>query len=104
MRIEHTPPEGPIRILTVDDHALLREGIAALVSGESDMELAAEASNGEEAIEQFRKHRPDVTLMDLQMPKLRGVDAITGIRAEFPTARIVVLTTYAGDIQALRAL
>ena len=93
-----------IRILTVDDHPLLREGIAALVNAESDMKLVAEASNGEEAIEQFRLHRPDVTLMDLQMPELNGIEAVTRIRAEFPDARIIVLTTYTGDIQALRAL
>ena len=93
-----------IRILTVDDHPLLREGIAALVNAESDMKLIAEASNGEEAIEQFRLHRPDVTLMDLQMPAMNGIEAVTRIRAEFPDARIIVLTTYAGDVQALRAL
>ena len=95
---------GPIRILTVDDHALLREGIAALVNAESDMKLVAEASNGQEAIEQFRLHRPDVTLMDLQMPGLNGIEAIIGIRSEFPNARIIVLTTYTGDVQVLRAL
>src|ERR1700689_992640 len=94
----------PIRILTVDDHPLLREGIAALVNAESDMKLVAEASNGQEAIEQFRLHRPDVTLMDLQMPALNGIEAIIGIRSEFPEARIIVLTTYAGDVQVLRAL
>src|SRR5271166_567730 len=93
-----------IRILSVDDHALLREGIAALISTQPDMEVTAEASNGIEAIEQFRKHRPDVTLMDLQMPQMSGIDAIAAIRAEFPDARIVVLTTYAGDVQVLRAL
>ena len=94
----------PIGVLTVDDHALLREGIAALVNAESDMKLIAEASNGQEAIEKFRLHRPDVTLMDLQMPALNGIDAIIGIRGEFPNARIIVLTTYAGDVQVLRAL
>jgi len=94
----------PIRILTVDDHPLLREGIAALINAESDMKLVAEASNGCEAIEQFRSHRPDVTLMDLQMPALNGIEAIVGIRREFPNARIIVLTTYSGDIQVLRAL
>jgi DNA-binding NarL/FixJ family response regulator len=93
-----------IRILTVDDHPLLREGIAALVNAESDMKLVAEASNGEEAIEQFRLHHPDVTLMDLQMPAMNGIEAVTRIRAEFPDARIIVLTTYTGDVQALRAL
>src|ERR1700686_4241717 len=95
---------GPIRILTVDDHALLLEGIAALVNGESDMKLVAEASDGHEAIKQFRVHRPDVTLMDLQMPALNGIEAIIGIRSEFPNARVIVLTTYAGDVQVLRAL
>lgn len=94
----------PIRILSVDDHALLRGGIAALVNAESDMRLVAEASNGQEAIERFRLHRPDVTLMDLQMPGLNGIDGIIGIRSEFPNARIIVLTTYSGDVQVLRAL
>lgn len=93
-----------IRILTVDDHALLRKGISALVNAEPDMKLIAEASNGQEAIEAFRSHRPDVTLMDLQMPDLNGTEAIDRIRSEFPEARIVVLTTYTGDVQVLRAL
>lgn len=95
---------GLIRILTVDDHALLREGIAALVDAEPDMKLVAEASNGEEAIETFRLHRPDITLMDLQMPGMNGIEAITRIQAEFSGARIIVLTTYTGDAQVLRAL
>ena len=93
-----------IRVLSVDDHPLLREGIAALVNAETDMKLVAEASNGQEAIEKFRLHRPDVTLMDLQMPALNGIEAIIGIRSEFPNARIIVLTTYTGDVQVLRAL
>jgi two-component system, NarL family, response regulator len=93
-----------IRILTVDDHALLREGIAALLNTEADMKLVAEASNGQQAIEMFRLHCPDVTLMDLQMPTLNGIEAIIAIRSEFPSARIIVLTTYSGDIQVLRAL
>jgi DNA-binding NarL/FixJ family response regulator len=93
-----------IKVLSVDDHALLREGIAALVNAESDMKLVAEASNGQDAIEKFRMHRPDVTLMDLQMPAMNGIEAIIGIRSEFPSARIIVLTTYAGDVQVLRAL
>jgi DNA-binding NarL/FixJ family response regulator len=97
-------PAGPTRILIVDDHPLLREGIAALVAGESDMTLVAECSNGREAIQAFRTHRPDVTLMDLQMPEMSGVDAISAIRGEFPDARIIVLTTYSGDVQVLRAL
>jgi DNA-binding NarL/FixJ family response regulator len=95
---------GPIRILAVDDHALLREGIAGLVAGQSDMSLVAQASNGREAIHQFRTHRPDITLMDLQMPEMNGVDAMIAIRGEFPEARIIVLTTYTGDVQILRAL
>jgi len=94
----------PIKVLAVDDHALLREGIAALVNAECDMELIAEASNGREAIEQFKLHRPDVTLMDLQMPGMGGIESIIGIRGEFPNARIIVLTTYTGDVQVLRAL
>src|SRR5580698_1613860 len=93
-----------IRILAVDDHALLRRGIAALVNSEPDMELAAEASTGEDAIREFKKHRPDVTLMDLQMPAMNGVECIAAIRSEFPSARIVVLATYAGDVQVFRAL
>jgi len=96
--------DGPIRILAVDDHPLVRRGIAGLVDGESDMTLIAEGTNGREAIQRFRVHRPDVTLMDLQMPEMNGLDAIIAIRGEFPDARIIVLTTYAGDVQALRAL
>jgi DNA-binding NarL/FixJ family response regulator len=95
---------GPIRILAVDDHALLREGIAGLVAGQPDMSLVGQASNGREAIHQFRTHRPDITLMDLQMPEMNGVDAMIAIRGEFPEARIIVLTTYTGDVQVLRAL
>ncbi len=93
-----------IRVLTVDDHPLLRSGIAAVIQGEQDMLLVGEATNGKEAVECFRIHRPDVTLMDLQMPVMNGIDAIVAIRREFPTARFVVLTTYEGDVQALRAL
>lgn len=93
-----------IRILTVDDHSLLRKGIAALVNAEPDMKLIAEASNGQEAIEKFRSLHPDVTLMDLQMPDMNGAEAIARIRDEFPEARIVVLTTYSGDAQVLKAL
>ena len=94
----------PIRVLAVDDHALLREGIATLLAAQPDMKLIAEASNGREAIEQYRIHHPDVTLMDLQMPEMNGVDAMIAICSEFPGARIIVLTTYTGDVQVLRAL
>jgi DNA-binding NarL/FixJ family response regulator len=93
-----------IKILVVDDHPFLREGIVGAINSERDMVLIGEASNGKEAIDQFRLHRPDVTLMDLQMPTMNGTDAIVAIRSEFPMARIIVLTAYKGDIQALRAL
>jgi DNA-binding NarL/FixJ family response regulator len=93
-----------IRILAVDDHPLVRQGISGLIAVQSDMSLVAEASNGRDAIQQFRAHRPDITLMDLQMPEMNGLDAIIAIRNEFPEARIVVLTTYTGDVQILRAL
>ncbi len=93
-----------IRILAVDDHPLLRQGIAALVADQSDMSVVAEASNGREAIQQFRAHRPDITLMDLQMPEMNGVDALIAIRGEVPEARIIVLTTYTGDVQVVRAM
>ena len=93
-----------IRILAVDDHALLRKGLAAVVNAELDMKLVAEAANGEDALEKFRTHRPDVVLMDLQMPGLNGIEATTRILSEFPDARIIVLTTYKGDAQVLRAL
>src|ERR1700693_2603936 len=93
-----------IRILAVDDHPMLREGIAALLASQSDMKLVGEASNGREALEQFRKHRPDLTLMDLQMPDMDGIEAMVAICSEFPEARIIVLTTYKGDVQVLRAL
>lgn len=93
-----------IRILSVDDHQLLREGIAAVLESQEDMTLVAQASNGREAVESFRRLRPDVTLMDLRMPDMSGIEAIRAIRAEFPDARIIVLTTYAGDAQAAAAL
>jgi DNA-binding NarL/FixJ family response regulator len=93
-----------IRVLSVDDHPLLRAGIAALVGNQTDMEVVAEACNGLEALEQFRSHQPDITLMDLQMPKMSGIDAISAIRGEFPEARIIILTTHAGDVQVTRAL
>ena len=99
----NTNPE-PIRILVVDDHPMLRNGIVGLVAAQSDMTLVAEASNGHEAIQHFRTHKPDITLMDLQMPEMGGLDATIAILAEFPHAHIIVLTTYGGDVQILRAL
>jgi DNA-binding NarL/FixJ family response regulator len=101
--VAHSVP-NLIRILTVDDHPILRRGLAALVNAEPDLKLVAEAANGKEAIEAFRSHRPDVTLMDLQMPGLDGIQAIEAICSEFPQARIIVLTTYSGDTQVVRAL
>lgn len=97
---------GPnlIRILVVDDHFIFRQGIVGLLADQADMQLVAEASNGREAIQQFRAHRPDVTLMDLQMPEMNGLDAVIAIRGEFPEAKIIVLTTYTGDVQVLRTL
>jgi DNA-binding NarL/FixJ family response regulator len=99
-----TDKPAQIRIFAVDDHALVRQGIAVLVGTQPDMTLVAEASNGREAIQQFRTHRPDITLMDLQMPEMNGIDTIMAIRGEFPTAKIIVLTTYKGDVQIVRAL
>ena len=96
--------EQKIRILTVDDHPLLRSGIAAVLQRAEDILVVGEAANGQEAVESFRILRPDVTLMDLQMPVMNGIDAILTIRTDFPAARFVVLTTYEGDVQALRAL
>jgi len=93
-----------IRVLVVDDHPVLRQGIAALIEDKPDVILVAEATNGRQGVELFRQHRPDVTLMDLQMPDMTGLDAITAIRAEFPEAHIIVLTTYVGDVQAVTAL
>ena len=94
----------PIRVLIVDDHPLLREGIAALIGAEPDMEVVADAGSGREALAKFKLNRPDVALMDLQMPDMNGIEAIIAIRGEFPNARIIVLTTYTGDVQVLRAL
>jgi DNA-binding NarL/FixJ family response regulator len=99
-----TPITTPIRVLAVDDHPLIREGIAALIANQRDIQLVAEASSGREAVEKFRTARPDVTLMDLQMPDMSGIDAITTIRGEYAAARIIVLTTYEGDALAERAL
>src|SRR5262245_3758399 len=93
----------PIRVLTVDDHPVLREGIAAMLASETDMEDVAEATNGNQALEQFRAHRPDVTLMDIQMPLMNGIEAIRSIREHYPEARIIVLTTYGGDAQVAKA-
>lgn len=99
-----TNDASPILILVVDDHPLIRSGIATLIAGESDMRLVGEAANGSEGIAKFRECLPDVTLMDLQMPDMHGIDAIIAIRGEFPEARIIVLTTYTGDVQVLRAV
>jgi DNA-binding NarL/FixJ family response regulator len=93
-----------IRILAVDDHRLIRQGIAGLVATQADMKVVAEADNGRDALQQYRAHHPDITLMDLQMPVMSGLDAISAIRGENPEARIIVLTTYSGDVQALRAM
>ena len=93
-----------IRVLVVDDHPLMREGIVAVIQGAADIIVVGEAGNGQQAIEMFRVHRPDVTLMDLRMPIMNGIDAIKVIRLEYPTSHFIVLTTYQGDVQALRAL
>src|SRR4029078_9290306 len=99
-----TGASSPIRVLAVDDHPIVRDGIAGLIAIQTDMALVAQAENGRDAIQQFRMHRPDVTLMDLQMPEMNGVDAMISICGEFLAARIIVLTTYKGDVQVLRAL
>ena len=99
---DHVP--SPIRILVVDDHPLLREGLLSMLEHRTDMLVVGEARDGAEAVARFRDLKPDVTLMDVQMPVMNGVDAIIAIRSEFPNARILVLTTYAGDVQAVRAL
>jgi DNA-binding NarL/FixJ family response regulator len=95
---------GPIRILSVDDHPLIRDGIAFALAAQNEMQLVAEAANGQEAIQLFEQHKPDVTLMDLQMPVMNGIEAIIRIREHYPAARFIVLTTYSGDVQAARAL
>jgi DNA-binding NarL/FixJ family response regulator len=99
-----TQNQNRIRVLSVDDHALLREGIAAVITHQADMELVSQASGGREAILQYREHRPDITLMDLRMPDLSGIDALIAIRAEFPEARVIMLTTFEGDEEVRRAL
>jgi DNA-binding NarL/FixJ family response regulator len=99
-----TVVSNPIRIMAVDDHPLLLQGLATIVGDQPDMLIVAQASNGREAIQQFRSHHPDVTLMDLQMPEMSGLDAMIAIRDEFPEAKFIVLTTYTGDIQVLRAM
>jgi DNA-binding NarL/FixJ family response regulator len=104
MKDNESSGAGQITVLIADDHMLLREGLSAVIQGENDMTVVAEASNGREALERYREYRPDVTLMDLLMPQMDGLAAIEAIRGEFPEARIVILTTYRGDAQALRAL
>jgi DNA-binding NarL/FixJ family response regulator len=96
--------QGQIRIFCVDDHPLLRQGIAAIINNQSDMQLVAEAATGREAIQMFREHKPDVTLMDLRLPDISGIDSLIAIRTEFPEARIIMLTTFEGDVEIQRSL
>jgi DNA-binding NarL/FixJ family response regulator len=102
--VVETPAESPIRVMVVDDHALLRDGIASALADETDLLLVAEAADGQSAVQKYREHRPDITLMDLQLPDISGIDAMRIIRTEFPHARIIMLTTYRGDAQVRNAL
>jgi len=99
-----TNDRNPIRILCVDDHALVRDGIASLLGSQADMQVVAEAGTGLDALEEFRKHRPDITLMDLRMPDMNGIDVMAAILRDYPNARFIILTTYSGDVEIVRAL